>query len=120
VTGGKESPGVFTGLVAASIRATTLGKMLQSQLIPQFNSTIGLLDRNGIILYSSIPSFIGKYVFGNDIQSSLSSLLTPKDKDSLNNLIRRSVLGGTGSGDILVQGKINTISYLWILMASTF
>jgi signal transduction histidine kinase len=111
LTGGKGSPGVLTGLVVASIRATTLGKMLQSQLIPQFNSTIGLLDRNGIVLYSSTPSFIGKYVFGNDIQSALSSLLTSKDKDSLNNLIKRSLLGGTGSSDISVQGKTSTISY---------
>jgi signal transduction histidine kinase len=69
------------------------------------------LDRNGIILYSSTPSFIGKYVFGNDIQSALSSLLTPKDKDSLNNLIRRSLLGGTGSSDISAQVKMSTISY---------
>jgi signal transduction histidine kinase len=106
-----KGSGIFTGIVAASINVNTLGNVLQRQLIPQFNSTIGLLDRNGIILYSSTPSFIGKYVFGNDIQSALSSLLTSKDKDSLNNLIMRSLLGGTGSGDISAQGKISTISY---------
>src|SRR5919198_77876 len=111
MTGGKGSPGVFTGVVVASIRATTLGNVLQNQLIPQFNSTVGLLDRNGIVLYSTTPSFIGKYVFGSDIQSALSSLLPPKDKDSLNNLIRSSLLGGTGSGDISAQGKTSTISY---------
>jgi signal transduction histidine kinase len=108
---GKGSSGVFTGIVVASIRSTMLGKVLQSQLIPQFNSTIGLLDRNGIILYSSTPSFIGKYVFGSNVQSTISSLLTSKDKDSLNNLIRHSLLGGAGSGDIFAQGKISTISY---------
>jgi hypothetical protein len=67
MTEGKGSPDIFTGVVAASIRATTLGNVLEHQLVPQFNSTLGLLDRNGIILYSSTPSFIGKYVFGNDI-----------------------------------------------------
>jgi hypothetical protein len=45
------------------------------------------------------------------IQSAFSSLLSPKDKDSLNGLIRRSLLGGIGSGDISTQGKLNTISY---------
>ncbi|MFL6318811.1 MAG: ATP-binding protein [Nitrososphaeraceae archaeon] len=106
-----KGSGIFTGIVAASINVDTLGNVLQRQLIPQFNSTIGLLDRNGIILYSNTPSFIGKYVFGNDIQSALASLLTSKDRDSLNNLIRRSLLGGTGSSDISAQGKMSTISY---------
>jgi hypothetical protein len=106
-----KGSGIFTGIVAASINVDTLGNVLQRQLIPQFNSTIGLLDRNGIIVYSNTPSFIGKYVFGNDIQSALSSLLTSKDRDSLNNLIRRSLLGGTGSRDISAQGKMSTISY---------
>ncbi|MFL6459785.1 MAG: ATP-binding protein [Nitrososphaeraceae archaeon] len=106
-----KGSGIFTGIVAASINVDTLGNVLQRQLIPQFNSTIGLLDSNGIILYSNTPSFIGKYVFGNDIQSALSSLLTSKDRDSLNNLIRRSLLGGTGSSDISAQGKMSTISY---------
>ena len=50
-TGTGTSTGTFTGVVVASIRLQTLGNFLSSQLFPQFNSTIGLLDRNGIILY---------------------------------------------------------------------
>jgi signal transduction histidine kinase len=108
---GKGSPGIFTGVVVASIRSITLGNVLQHQLIPQFNSTVGLLDRKGIVLYSSTPSFIGKDVFEKDIQSTLSSLLPLGAKDSLNNLIRNSLQGSTGSGDISAQGKTSTISY---------
>ena len=108
---GNGSSGTFTGVVVASMRATTLGSVLQHQLIPQFNSTVGLLDRKGIVLYSNTPSFIGKDVFGKEIQSTLSSLLTSKDKDSLNSLIRSSLQGSTGSGDIYAQGKTMTISY---------
>ena len=37
---GKGSPGIFTGVVIASIRSITLGNVLQHQLIPQFNSTV--------------------------------------------------------------------------------
>jgi signal transduction histidine kinase len=85
--------------------------VLQHQLIPQFNSTVGLLDRKGIVLYSNTPSFIGKDVFGKEIQSTLSSLLPSKDKDSLNSMIRSSLQGSTGSGDISAQGKTMTISY---------
>ena len=80
---GKGSPGIFTGVVVASIRSITLRNVLQHQLIPQFNSTVGLLDRKGTVLYSSTPSFIGKDVFGKDIQSMLSPLLPLEAKDSL-------------------------------------
>lgn len=108
---GKRSPGIFTGVVVASIRSITLGNVLQHQLIPQFNSTVGLLDRKGTVLYSNTPSFIGKDVFGKDIQSMLSSLLPSESIDSLNNLLRSSLQGSTGSGDISAQGKTSTISY---------
>ena len=108
---GKGSPGIFTGVVVASIRSITLGNVLQHQLIPQFNSTVGLLDRKGTVLYSSTPSFIGNDVFGKDIQSMLSSLLPSESIDSLNNLLRSSLQGSTGSGDISAQGKTSTISY---------
>jgi signal transduction histidine kinase len=110
-TTGKGSPGIFTGVVVASIRSIPLGNVLQHQLIPQFNSTVGLLDRKGIVLYSSTPSFIGKDVFGKDIQYMLSSSLPLEAKDSLNNLIRNSLQGSTGSSDISAQGKTSTISY---------
>ncbi|HEY5631397.1 MAG TPA: sensor histidine kinase [Nitrososphaeraceae archaeon] len=105
------SSGIFTGVVVASIRSIPLGNVLQHLLIPQFNSTVGLLDRKGIVLYSSTPSFIGKDVFGKDIQYMLSSSLPLEAKDSLNNLIRNSLQGSTGSSDISAQGKTSTISY---------
>src|SRR5215472_3134045 len=45
--------GILTGIVVASIRLKTLGNFLINQLFPQFNITIGMFDRNGIILYAS-------------------------------------------------------------------
>ncbi len=62
------------------MRFTALGAVLQEQLIPQFNSSVGLLDRNGMVLYSDTPSFMGKNVFGNEIQSNLSSSLSLESK----------------------------------------
>jgi signal transduction histidine kinase len=109
--GGKGSQGVFTGIVAASINVNTLGNILKSQLFSQFNSTIGVLDKNGIILYANPSSFIGKDVFGAKMQSAFSSMLSPEAKNSFDNLLRDSLKGNTGSGDILAQGKMNTIAY---------
>ena len=107
----KGSPGIFTGVVVASMRATALETLLQHQLVPQFNSTVGLLEGKGMVIYSSTPSFIGKDVFGNYIQFAFSSSLSSEDKSSLNNLIKDSLQGNKGSDDIALQGKMNTISY---------
>ena len=115
-TTGKGEQQVFTGLVVAAIKLQTLGNVLQNQLFPGFNTTIELLDRNGIILYSNTPSFIGpsfigQNVFGNKMQSVFSSFLSPQAMNSLNNLLGISLEGNTGSADILVQGEMNTIAY---------
>ena len=104
--------GIFKGVVVAGIRADTLGNLLKNQLFSQFNSTIGLLDRNGIILYTNPQQYVGESIFGNKFQSVLSSALKPPEsKNLLNDLIKRSLQGYTGSGDILVNGKMNTIAY---------
>jgi signal transduction histidine kinase len=108
-TGGRE---VFTGVVVASIRLETLGSMLESQLFREFHSSIALLDRNGVILYSNSPLLhSGKNIFGNEMQSNFSSVLSSPTKDSLNNLFENSLQGSIGSQDISAQGKTNTIAY---------
>ena len=109
--------GIFKGVVVAAIKVYTLGNLLKNQLFPQFNSTIGLLDRNGIILYTNPQQYVGENVFGNKFQSALSSLLRPPESITLlNNLIKTSLQGSTGSADILANGKMSTISYEPVLV----
>jgi signal transduction histidine kinase len=114
------STGKFTGVVVASIRLEMLGNFLKNQIFPQFDSTIGLLDRKGIILYTSPKQFgitinnqqyVGEYVFGDKFQSGLSSLLPPESKNLLNDLIKKSLQGNTGSADISINDKMYTIAY---------
>jgi signal transduction histidine kinase len=108
-TGGREA---FTGVVVASIRLETLGSILESQLFRGFQSKVALLDRNGVILYSSTPLLhSSKNIFGNEMQSNFSSVLSSHAKDSLNNLFENSLQGSIGSQDISAQGKTNTIAY---------
>src|SRR5215469_14916045 len=112
-TGIGTAKGVLTGVVVASIGLDTLGNFLKSQLFPQFNSTIGLLDRNGTILYANGgQQSVGETVFGDKLRSTLSylhpheSITTP-----LNNVSSRSFEGKNGSEDILINGQMKTISY---------
>jgi signal transduction histidine kinase len=110
---GNNDRGIFTGVVVTSIKLETLGNFLKDQLFPQFNSTIGLLDKKGTILYATgAQRYAGENIFGNKFQSTLSSLLrSPESKNGLNDLMRYSLQGNTGSKDILINSKMNTIAY---------
>src|SRR5215831_13597186 len=118
--------GIFTGVVVASIKLQTLSNFLSNQLLPQFGSTIGLLDRNGVVLYINPRQFgittdpqkyVGEQVFEDKFQSLLSSSLHPPDsRHRLNDLIKRSLQGYIGLADILINGKINTIAYQPVLV----
>jgi signal transduction histidine kinase len=105
--------GVLTGVVVASIGLDTLGNFLKSQLFPQFNSTIGLLDRNGTILYANGgQQYVGETVLGDKLRSSLSSLHPPESiTTQLNNLLSRSLQRKAGSEDILINGQMDTAAY---------
>jgi signal transduction histidine kinase len=103
--------GSFKGLVVTAMKVESLGNILKSQLLPQFNSTIGLLDNNGIILYDKNQSYIGKHIFGREFQSALSSTISSYSRNSLNELLKGSLQGNSGSGDIYIQGRLNTIAY---------
>lgn len=86
-----------------------------------------MLDRNGIILYTTPRQFgintntqrnVGDYVFGDRFQSVLSSSLQPPaSRDLINDLIKKSLQGYTGTGDILIKGKMNTIAYQPVVIA---
>ncbi|HYT02929.1 MAG TPA: sensor histidine kinase [Candidatus Acidoferrum sp.] len=114
-----SSTGIFKGVVVSGINVYTLGNLLK--IFPQFNSTIGLLDRNGIILYTNPQQYVGDFIFGNKFQSLLSSLLRPPESITLlNNLIRTSLQGYTGVGDILANGKMSTIAYEPVLVKGQY
>ena len=114
--------GSFMGVVVAGIRTSILGDLLESQLLPQFNSTIGLLDKNGLVLYANTQSYVGKNIFGKELQSALSTLLSPRSRDQLNQALKASVNsdGGGGSIDVISkQGTVNTIAFSPVLLNRT-
>src|SRR3989449_10066765 len=107
-TNAAEGSSTFKGVVVAGIEVNALGKFVQEQLVPDYKSSVGLIDRNGIILYSSSSSqYVGKSIFGPEIQS----ILQPDVKEPFNLFIRDSLTGKTGSGDFTSQGKTSTVAY---------
>ena len=65
---------VFKGVIVSSIKIHELGNFLQSEITPQVASNVGLMDKNGVIIYSRNPALIGKNYLDTEFQS-----LIPKE-----------------------------------------
>ena len=121
----EESNEVFKGVIVASIKIHELGRFLQSELAPQVAGNVGLMDKNGIIIYGSNPSLIGKYYLGEEFQS-----LVPEEiRGPYNSLLARSLKGSAGAEDLILFGGNKTTltyqpvfiggKYLWTLFVSS-
>jgi signal transduction histidine kinase len=100
-------PRVFEGVVAAAIKLSTLGKFLQSEISPNFQSSVGILDFNGTILYSSNDTLIGQNIFGSTVQASLPADL----KTTFDSFLHQSLQGSAGVADISYRGVTATLAY---------
>ncbi|HEY6884178.1 MAG TPA: sensor histidine kinase [Nitrososphaeraceae archaeon] len=103
---------IFKGVIVAGISVSTIGKFLQNELFPEIVSNVGLMDKNGIVLYARNQLLIGKNYLGNEFQS----LISPEIKDSYNSILRRSLEGKSGAEDITFHANTTTISYQPVLI----
>jgi signal transduction histidine kinase len=99
--------GEFAGASVVGISLDSLGTFLQEEISPDFRSSFGMVDRDGLILYSQSKEFIGKSVFGDEFQS----LLPVEIKDTFNGFMRRSLEGSAGAEDIRYAGNTTTMAY---------
>jgi hypothetical protein len=79
---------IFKGIVYSGIRLDTVGELLKDQLIPEFQSSVTLLDRDGTILYSPNDTYIGQNVFQMKLISNLPSLIPLEFKDKFNDILK--------------------------------
>jgi signal transduction histidine kinase len=98
---------IFNGVVVSAIDVKQLGQLVQSQLSPKFESTFGMVDRDGIILYARDTTQIGKDAFGDEFQA----IIPAEIRQSFNSFIQESLTGRAGSGELTVQGNTSTIAY---------
>ena len=98
---------VFNGVVASAIDLDQFGQVLQGQLSTKYGSTLGMVDRNGVILYTTNATYIGSNIFGDEFQS----VIPLEIRASFNSFLRDSLRGSAGSGDISLQGNPSTIAY---------
>lgn len=102
---------IFEGVIVGAIRTDTLGNFVKNQIPPGFPSQVGLIDKNGIILYTANQTYTGKTYFGKEFQSSLSTILSSEEQNDLNDIIKHSLQGNSGTQEITARGQTTTIAY---------
>ena len=102
-----DETGTFKGVLASAISLQVLGSYLQSQIPPDSQGSVGMMDRSGTILYSSDQTILGTNVFDDAFQLRL-----PEDMRSpFNEFLRRSLSGGAGVEDFTYRGTTSTLAY---------
>jgi signal transduction histidine kinase len=94
----------FRGIVVAGIRTDVLGEYLESQISPNLEGQVGLIDRTGIILYLEDAEYVSKNVFGVKFQSFLQSL-GPETIRAMSSGFKLGLQGLSGSEEISTNGK---------------
>jgi signal transduction histidine kinase len=94
----------FRGTVVAGIRTDVLGKYLESQISPNLEGQVGLIDRTGLILYSKDSEYVSKNVFGVRFQSFLQSLGSETIR-TVSSGFKLGLQGYSGSEEVSINGK---------------
>jgi signal transduction histidine kinase len=106
----------FEGIVFTTIDLSKLGGFLQKELSPEFASNVGLIDKNGVILYSKNRNVVGK----NYLTSEFQDLIPPEIKNVYNKILASSLTGGSGLRDISFNDNMTTIAYQPITLDGEF
>jgi signal transduction histidine kinase len=95
----------FVGVVAGSISFGNLGALVKSQLAPQMQGSIGVVDDNGTILYGT-PQSTGKNLYNPSIETQ-----TPQPiKDEFYGFLNESLSGSPALQDYSYDGVTGALA----------
>jgi len=102
-----ENKTSFDGVIVAVVNLDSLGAFLQNEISPEFISNVGLMDKNGTILYARNQSLVGKNYQSDDFQATVPDQV----KSEYIGILTRSLESNPGAEDITFNGTTTTISY---------
>ena len=105
----------FRGVVLAAISVKSLGEFLKNEISFSLGN-VGLIDKNGVIIYTRDPSLIGK----NYLSQEFQSLVAPELIESYNRILTDSLTGKSAAEDLTYQGLTTTLSYYPIVINNEF
>ena len=105
-TSDTENKTSFDGVMVAVVNLDSLGAFLQNEISPEFISNVGLMDKNGTILYARNQSLVGKNYESEDFQATVPDQV----KSEYIGILTRSLESNPGAEDITFNGTTTTIS----------
>jgi signal transduction histidine kinase len=108
-TSGREE---FDGVLVSASNLSDIGNFLKSELHSSQNS-IGMIDSNGLVLFSDTKGVIGKNYRDPDVQR----LIPAEISETFNSFLEKSLKGEEGSGDFTYLGNTTTIAYAPIFLS---
>jgi signal transduction histidine kinase len=106
-TNNEENKTRFNGVMVAVVNLDSLGAFLQNEISPEFISNVGLMDKNGTILYARNQSLVGKNYESEEFQATVPNQV----KSEYIGILTRSLESNPGAEDITFNGTTTTISY---------
>ncbi|MCJ7636858.1 MAG: sensor histidine kinase, partial [Nitrososphaeraceae archaeon] len=98
---------IFNGVLVAAISVKSLGVFLQNEMTSSIIGNVGLMDRNGVIIYARNQSLIGNNYMSDEFQS-----LIPNDlRGSYNEILKKGLEGKSLAEDLAYNGSTITLSY---------
>lgn len=97
----------FNGVIVAVVDLDSLGTFLQNEISPEFMSNVGLMDKNGVILYARNQSLVGKNYQSDDFQATVPDEV----KSEYMVILTKSLAPYPGAEDITYNGTTTTISF---------
>lgn len=110
--------GAFAGVVVASVSAAALGPILESQALPEIESYVSVLGKEGRLITARLPELIGENHFGEKVQSLVYGPVIPEEqRESHNSFVRQSLEGGSGYADFTILGTQTTVTYSPVMVS---
>jgi signal transduction histidine kinase len=107
---------IFNGVLVAAISVKSLGVFLQNEMTSSIIGNVGLMDREGVIIYARNQSLIGNNYMSNEFQS-----LIPNDlRESYNKIIKKGLEGKSLAEDLTYNGSAITLSYEPIVISGKY
>ena len=106
----------FDGVIVAALSVKSLGLFLQDEMASSIVGNVGLMDRNGVIIYARNPALIGKNYLSPEFQSLIPDVI----KNEYNRILTNSLQGKSSAEDLVYNGTTVTLSYEPILISDKY
>lgn len=101
---------IFNGIIEASVSIDNLEKLLEISMLLSEQNEVTLLDRKGMIMFTSEKDLVGENFFSDKVQSLMFNPLPLKELENINKLVNDTLNGKSGIYNLNTTRQTSTFS----------